>query len=90
VSFIDEDWGWQVHAAAEDTSVLEISIYYNPEVDPAREDDWSLMVRSLRAERTLGVFKRFRELPVGAAETAALGEIFASIGAPLRAARGRA
>jgi len=85
-SFIDEDWGWQVHAAAGDSTVVEISIYHNPEGDRAREDDWSFMVRSLRAERTLGMFKRFRELPVEATSVAALEEVFAEIGVPLRAA----
>ena len=38
-SFIDEDWGWQTHAKWPDESILEISIYHNPEEDPAREDE---------------------------------------------------
>jgi hypothetical protein len=80
-SFIDEDWGWQVHAARDDGSVFEISIYHNPDDDPAREDDWALMLRSLRR---LGMFSRFREVPVGDAETAALDDVFDEIDAPLR------
>jgi hypothetical protein len=80
-SFIDEDWGWQVHAARDDGSVFEISIYHNPDDDPAREDDWALMLRSLRR---LGMFSRFREVPVDDAETAALDDVFDEIDAPLR------
>lgn len=83
-SFIDEDWGWQVHAAREDGSIFEISIYHNPDDDPGREDDWALMLRSLRKERALGVFNRFREVPVDGAQTAALDEVFRQIDAPLR------
>src|SRR5262245_37626674 len=44
-SFIDEDWGWQVHATQPDEAVLEVSIYHNPEEGPATEDDWTLTVR---------------------------------------------
>jgi hypothetical protein len=83
-SFIDEDWGWQVHAARPDGSVFEVSIYHNPDEDPTRPDDWALMLRSLRKERALGLFSRFREVPVKAAETAALSELFEQISAPLR------
>jgi hypothetical protein len=60
-SFLDEDWGWQVHAKRADGSVLEISIYYNPEQDPAAENDWALMLRALRRERKFGI-TRFREI----------------------------
>jgi hypothetical protein len=83
-SFIDEDWGWQVHAVRDDGSVLEVSIYHNPDEDPAREDDWALMLRALRKERALGLFSRFREVPVHSEETSALDEVFTQIGAPLR------
>ena len=54
-SFLDEDWGWQAHAKRPDGSVLEVSVYHNPDEDPAAEDDWALMVRSLRKERKLGI-----------------------------------
>ncbi len=48
-SFLDEDWGWQTHAARPDGTVLEVSIYHDP--DEVGEDEWALMVRSLRKER---------------------------------------
>ena len=74
-SFLDEDWGWQAHARRPDGSVLEISIYHNPDADPATEDDWHLMVRSLRKERKLGL-SRFREVEIGGEATASLEEVF--------------
>jgi hypothetical protein len=57
----DEDWGWQAHGKRPDESVLEISIYHNPDGNQATEDDWALMLRSLHKERKLGI-SRFREL----------------------------
>ena len=30
-SFFDEDWGWQAHGNLADESVLEISVYHNPD-----------------------------------------------------------
>src|SRR4051812_30425492 len=53
-SFLDEDWGWQVHGAHADGSVLEVSIYHED------GDEWQLMLRLLRRERKLGI-TRFRE-----------------------------
>jgi len=82
-SFFDEDWGWQVHAGRADGSVLEVSIYHNPEEDPATEDRWALLVRSLRKERALGLFPRFRETSVDAASLGALTEAFAQAGIEL-------
>jgi hypothetical protein len=38
-SFFDEDWGWQAHAKRPDESVLEISIYHNPDEDQKTEVD---------------------------------------------------
>ncbi len=55
-SFLDEDWGWQTHAARPDGTVLEVSIYHDP--DEVGEDEWALMVRSLRKERKLGIALR--------------------------------
>ena len=85
-SFFDEDWGWQVHGGRADANVLEVSIYHNPEDDPATEDRWALLVRLLRKERALGVFSRFRETPVDAASLAALTEIFGEAGIELERA----
>jgi hypothetical protein len=83
-SFLDEDWGWQAHAKRPDGSVLEISIYHdNPDEDPAGEDDWALMVRSLRKERKLGI-SRFREAEIDADAVAALEDIFRETGIVLR------
>ena len=44
--------------------MLEISIYHNPEEDPAKEDDWMLMLRALRPGVLLGVIPRVRETEV--------------------------
>ena len=46
-SFLDEDWGWQAHGRRPDGSVLEVSVYNNPDDDPARENEWALMLRVL-------------------------------------------
>ena len=82
-SFLDEDWGWQAHAKRPDGSILEISIYHNPDGDPAAKDDWALMVRSLRKERTLGI-SRFRETEVDADAVAALDDVFRETDIALR------
>jgi hypothetical protein len=78
-SFLDEDWGWQVHAKRADGSVLEVSIYHNIDEDPAREDDWELMVRLLQRGRL-----RSREVDVDAEAIAALEDIFGRDGITLR------
>jgi hypothetical protein len=82
-SFLDEDWGWQAHAAGDDGSILEISIYHNPEEDPASEDDWALMVRSLRTVRKLGI-TRFRETEISPDAIATLEDAFRAAGIQLR------
>ena len=82
-SFFDEDWGWQAHAKLPDESVLEISIYHNPEGDPATEDDWALMLRSLHKERKLGL-SRFREIEVDADAVSTLEDVFRGAGVALR------
>jgi hypothetical protein len=83
-SFLDEDWGWQAHGRGPDGSVLEISIYHNPDEDPDAEDEWTLMVRSLRKERTLLVVPRFRESEVAPDATSTLEDIFGRAGITLR------
>ena len=83
-SFLDEDWGWQVHGKGADESVLEVSIYHNPEEDPAAEDDWALMVRSLRKGRMLGIVPRFQETEIDAAALAMLEDVFRRAGITLR------
>ena len=50
-SFFDEDWGWQVHGKRPDNAILEISIYHNPEEDPTKENEWSLMLRLISRGR---------------------------------------
>ncbi len=87
-SFFDEDWGWQVHARRPDASVLEISIYHNPDEEPAAEDDWALMLRSLRKERKLGI-SRFRETEIDVDAVAALEDVFREAGIVLGATAGR-
>ena len=82
-SFFDEDWGWQAHAKRPDGSVLEISVYHNPDEGPATEDDWALMVRSLHKERRLGI-ARFRETEVDAEAVATLEDVFREAGIELR------
>ena len=83
-SFFDEDWGWQTHAARPDGSVLEVSVYHNPEEDPATQDEWALMVRSLRKERAFGLVTRFRETEIDADALSALGDVFREAGIALR------
>jgi len=83
-SFLDEDWGWQAHGRRPDGSVLEVSVYHNPEQDPASEDDWALMVRLLRKEKLLGVLSRFAETEVDADAIAALEDVFGAVGVELR------
>ena len=87
-SFLDEDWGWQAHAKRPDGSVLEISIYHNPDEDPAAEDDWALMVRALRTRRKLGI-SHLRETEVDADAVAALEDLFRETGIVLGRTAGR-
>lgn len=75
-SFIDEDWGWQAHVKRPDETVLEISIYHNPDESPDTENEWALMVRSLRKERILGVIRRFQETEVDSDAIATLDDVF--------------
>ena len=82
-SFFDEDWGWQAHAKRSDEAILEISVYHNPEENPATEDDWALMLRSLHKERKLGI-ARFRETEVDADAVSTLEDVFREAGVPLR------
>jgi hypothetical protein len=83
-SFIDEDWGWQAHGGRPHGSVLEISIYHDPDQGPATEDDWALMVRSLRKERVLGIVSRFREIDVDEDAIVSLEDVFGQAGVHLR------
>jgi hypothetical protein len=83
-SFFDEDWGWQAHAARADGTVLEISVYHNPEDDQAAPDEWALMLRSLRKERAFAVLSRFRETEVDADASSALEDVFRAGGISLR------
>src|SRR5206468_4095682 len=78
-SFLDEDWGWQVHARRSDDSVLEISVYHKPDEDPGSEDEWALMLRMLRSERLLGIVRRFRETGVDDHAIAALEDVFRAV-----------
>ena len=88
-SFFDEDWGWQAHGSRPDGSVLEISIYHNPDENPATENDWALMLRSLRKERILGIVPRFREGEVDPDAIAAVEDVFRQADIPLRRTRDR-
>ena len=88
-SFFDEDWGWQAHGRRTDGSVLEISIYHNPDEDSAAENDWALMLRSLRKERILGIVPRFREGEVDPDASAALEDVFRQADIALRRTRDR-
>ena len=83
-SFLDEDWGWQTHGRRPDGSVLEVSVYHNPEEDPESEDDWALLVRLLRKEPFLGVLSRFGETEVDRESIAALEDVFRAVGVELR------
>jgi hypothetical protein len=78
-SFLDEDWGWQVHAKRPDGSVLEISIYNNIDEEPAQADDWELMVRLLQKGRL-----RSREVEVDDEAISALEDVFRNDGVELR------
>lgn len=80
-SFLDEDRGWQTHAARPDGTVLEVSVYHDP--DEVGEDEWALLVRLLRKERKLGI-ARFREIEVDADAVAALEDVFREAGIALR------
>ena len=82
-SFFDEHGNWQAHAKRQDESILEISIYHNPDEDPATEDDWALMLRSLSKERKLGI-ARFRETEVDADSVSTLEDVFREAGVALR------
>ena len=62
--------------------MLEISIYHNPDEDPATEDDWALMLRSLHKERKLGI-ARFRETEVDADAVSTLEDVFREAGVAL-------
>jgi hypothetical protein len=79
-SFFDEDWGWQVHAARDDGTVLEVSIHHDA------GDDWELMLRVLRKERRLGIV-RAREVPVDDSALALLEAVFRQAGVELRRSR---
>ena len=83
-SFFDEDWGWQVHAGRADGSVLEVSIYHNPDEEPEAQDDWRLMVRALRPGKMLGIVPRFRETDVDRDAVSALEDVFGAAGIELR------
>jgi len=83
-SFLDEDWGWQTHGRRPDGSVLEVSVYHNPEEDPESADDWALLVRLLRKEPFLGVLSRFGETEVDREAIAALEDVFRAVGVELR------
>ena len=82
--FFDEDWGWQVRGKRPDESVLEISIYHNPDEDPAAENDWVLMVRSLRKGRLLGIVPRFQETEIEPDAIGTLEDVFRQAGIDLR------
>jgi len=79
-SFLDEDWGWQVHARRADGSVLEVSIYHNPEEEAAREDEWLLLVRLLRR----GLL-RSREVEVDPDVVSTLEDVFRGAGIAVQA-----
>ena len=72
-----------MHAKRRDESILEISIYHNPDEDPAAEDDWALMLRSLRKEGKLGI-SRFRETEIDADAAAVVEDVFREAGIALR------
>ena len=85
-SFFDEDWGWQAHGRRPDGSVLEVSVYNNPDDDPARENEWALMLRVLAKYRTFGVLTRFRGIEADPAAIATLDDVFRACGVELRRA----
>jgi hypothetical protein len=82
-SYIDEDWGWQAHAKRPDETVLEISIYHNPDETLGAENVWALMVRSLRKGRLLGIFPHFEETEVDPEAIATLEDVFDQAGIAL-------
>lgn len=82
-SFFDEDWGWQAHAKRPDGSILEISVYHNPDEEPAAEDEWALMLRSLQKKRKLGI-ARLREIEIDADAVSTLEDLFRRAGIELR------
>ena len=69
--------------------MLEISIYHNPDEDPATENDWTLMLRSLRKERILGIVPRFREGEVDHDAIETLEDVFRQADIPLRRTQDR-
>ena len=77
-SFFDEDWGWQVHGKRPDKAILEISIYHNPEEDPTKHNEWSLMLRLISRGRF-----RNKELPVDEAAITTLNDVFRQEGIEL-------
>ena len=83
-SHLDEDWGWQAHGKRPDESVLEVSIYHNPDDDPDTENDWAIMLRSLHKERVLGIVPRFRESGVDDDAIATLEDLFRQSGIQLK------
>ena len=83
-SFLDEDWGWQAHGRRTDGSVLEVSVYNNPEDDPARKNEWALMLRVLAKQRMFGVLMRFREIEADPAAISTLEDILRARGMELR------
>ena len=85
-SFLDEDWGWQAHGRRPDGSVLEVSVYNNPDDDPARENEWALMLRVLAKQRTFGVVTRFREIEADPDAISTLEDVFRACGVELRRA----
>ena len=64
--------------------MLEISVYHNLDEDPAAENDWALMLRSLRKERLLGIVLRFRETEIDHDATSTLEDVFGRAGIELR------
>ncbi len=78
-SFFDEDWGWQVHAKRKDGAILEISIYHNPEEDPTKENEWSLMLRLIIRRRM-----RNREVEADEAAMSTLEDVFQQEGIELQ------
>jgi hypothetical protein len=85
-SFLDEDWGWQVHGKRPDGPMLEISIYHNPDEDPDAEDDWVLMMRALSNARMLGIVPRLRETEIDPGAIATFEDVFRRAGISVRPA----
>jgi len=83
-SFLDEDWGWQAHGPRPDGSVLEVSVYNNPDDDPARKNEWALMLRVLAKQRRFGVVTRFREIEADPGAISTLEDVFRAGGVELR------